>query len=122
MAAFGERDEARLLADAGIVRNRAKIRAAINNARRFLEVQREFGSFAAYSWRFVGGGPLDGRRRSLADIPAATPESEALSRDLKRRGFTFVGPTIVYAHMQATGMVNDHVIDCFRHRQVNQTG
>lgn len=120
VARFGPRQVARLLADAGIVRNRLKIEAAINNARRFLAVQEEFGSFDAYVWRFVDGRPIANRRKSLKQVPASTPESDALSRDLKARGFKFVGSTICYAHMQATGMVNDHLIDCFRHAEVGK--
>ncbi|MBM3391006.1 MAG: DNA-3-methyladenine glycosylase I [Betaproteobacteria bacterium] len=120
VARFGSRQVARLLADAGIVRNRLKIEAAINNARRFLAVQEEFGSFDAYVWRFVDGRPIANRRKSLKQVPASTPESDALSRDLKARGFKFVGSTICYAHMQATGMVNDHLIDCFRHAEVGK--
>ncbi len=104
----------RLLADPGIVRNRLKIEGAVRNARAFLEVQREAGSFDRYIWQFVGGRPTVNRPRRMADVPARTPESDALSRDLKRRGFTFVGSTICYAFMQATGMVDDHVRDCFK--------
>lgn len=118
VARFMEKDLERLLADTGIVRNRLKINSAVNNARAFLEVQDEFGSFSDYSWRFVGGRPRVNRFKTLKEIPASTPESEAFSRDLKRRGFRFVGPTIIYAHMQAVGMVNDHVVDCFRYREV----
>jgi DNA-3-methyladenine glycosylase I len=114
VAAFGADDVSRLVADAAIVRNRMKIEAAITNARAFLEVQREFGSFDTYIWRFVGGETIQNEWRALADIPAKTAEAEAMSRDLKARGFKFVGPTICYAHMQATGMVNDHTVDCFR--------
>jgi len=117
---FDARKVAALLRDRGIIRNRAKIRSAIRNAAAFLAVQREFGSFSAYQWRFVGGAPLRNRRRSLRHVPAATRVSEAFSADLKKRGFTFVGPTIMYAHMQAVGMVNDHVVGCFRHRQVGR--
>ncbi len=118
VAAYGAADvEARML-DAGIVRNRQKIEAAVNNARRFLEVQAEFGTFDAYIWRFVDGRPIRNAFRSLAELPATSPESDALSRDLKRCGFKFVGSTVCYAHMQATGMVNDHVVDCFRYRAV----
>ncbi len=106
----------KLLADPGIVRNRLKVEAAVANAKAFLEVQREFGSFDAYLWRFAGGRPLDGKRRSLRDVPARTPESDLLSRDLQRRGFRFVGSTICYAFMQAVGLVNDHVAGCFRYR------
>jgi len=108
-----------LLGDAGIIRNRLKIQAAVANAKAFLEVQREFGSFDAYIWRFVGGRPRVNRWKSLGQIPATTPESEAMSRALLSRGFRFVGPTICYAHMQATGMVNDHVVSCFRHRELS---
>ena len=111
-----------LLRDEGIVRNRAKIRAAVGNAKAFLAVQKEFGSFSRYVWRFVGGKPKVNRRRSLSDIPARTPESDAMSADLKRRGFRFVGSTICYAHMQATGMVNDHVVSCFRRRPLAKPG
>jgi DNA-3-methyladenine glycosylase I len=108
-----------LLGDAGIIRNRLKIQAAVANAKAFLEVQREFGSFDAYIWRFVGRRPRVNRWKSLAEIPATTAESEAMSRELLSRGFRFVGPTICYAHMQATGMVNDHVVSCFRHRELS---
>ncbi|MCL4682581.1 MAG: DNA-3-methyladenine glycosylase I [Rhodocyclaceae bacterium] len=118
VARYGAREAKRLLADPGIVRNRLKIEAAIANARRFLEVQETFGSFDAYVWRFVDGRPIVNRWKSLAQVPAATRESEALSRDLKARGFRFVGPTICYAHMQATGMVNDHLVGCFRHAEL----
>lgn len=106
-----------LLRNPGIIRNRLKINAAVHNARQFLAVQKEFGSFDAYVWRFVGGKPIKNRRKSLKDIPATSPQSDALSQDLKRRGFKFVGSTIIYAHMQAVGMINDHVISCFRHAQ-----
>ena len=107
-----------LLADPGIIRNRLKISSAVSNARAFLEVQREFGSFNAYIWRFTGGRPKQNRWAVLMDVPASTPESDALSRDLKKRGFRFVGTTICYALMQATGMVNDHTVDCYRHAQL----
>ncbi|MCW5873238.1 MAG: DNA-3-methyladenine glycosylase I [Anaerolineales bacterium] len=119
VAAYGEDKVAELLANAGIIRNRAKIRAAIGNAQAFLAVQKEFGSFDAYIWQFVGGQPLQNQYQTLKDIPAETPESQAMSKDLKKRGFRFVGPTICYAHMQATGMVNDHLVDCFRYKQVS---
>jgi DNA-3-methyladenine glycosylase I len=122
VARYDKRKIAALLADAGIVRNRAKIESAIKNANAFLKVQAEFGSFDAYQWRFVGGRPVQTRRRAVGDIPARTAESDAMSKDLKSRGFTFVGTTIVYAHMQAVGMVNDHVVDCFRHREVAKLG
>lgn len=110
-----------LLADDGIVRNRLKIAATIQNAKAFLAVQKEFGSFDAYLWRFVGGKPMQSRRRSLKHIPPRTPESDALSKDLLQRGFKFVGSTICYALMQAVGMVNDHTLDCFRHQQCEAT-
>lgn len=117
IARYGVARKARLLGDAGIVRNRAKIDAAVLNARCFLDVQREYGSFADYAWRFVDGKPLQGHRRQLSDIPARTEISDAFSKDLKRRGFKFVGSTIMYAFMQATGMVNDHTMACFRYRR-----
>jgi len=104
----------KLLENPQIVRNRLKIFAARRNARVFLEIQKEFGSFDAYVWRFVGGKPIEGRRKTLKDIPVRTAESDALSKDLKKRGMSFVGSTIIYAHMQATGLVNDHVADCWR--------
>jgi DNA-3-methyladenine glycosylase I len=109
----------RLLKDPGIVRNRLKIHASILNAKAFLRVQKEFGSFDRYIWQFVGGQPIRNRRRRLKDIPAWTRESDAMSKDLKRRGFKFVGSTICYAFMQAIGMVNDHTMDCFRYRQIS---
>ena len=117
VAAYGPDDEARLLADAGIVRNRLKVAASISNAQAFLQTQEEFGSFDAYIWKFAPE-PRPVRFRSLAEIPATTPESDAMSKDLKRRGFTFVGSTITYAFMQATGMINDHTVDCFRWKQL----
>ncbi len=101
--------------DAGIVRNRLKIRATIGNAQAFLKVRGEFGSFDQFIWQFAGGTPIRNRRRSLHDLPARTPESDAMSRQLKKRGFNFVGPTICYAFMQAVGMVNDHAVSCFQH-------
>ena len=118
VARYGEADVARLLADAGIIRNRAKIAAAIGNAKAFLDMQREFGSFDSYVWPFVGGKPIKNSFRSLAELPAQTEQSDAMSKDLKRRGFKFVGPTICYAYMQAVGMVNDHTPDCFRYDEV----
>ena len=118
VARFGTRDVARLLADPGIVRNRLKVGAAISNAQRFLDVQEAFGSFDAYIWRFVDGRPIINRWKSLKQVPASTQASDALSRDLKQRGFKFVGSTICYAHMQATGMVNDHLVGCFRHGEI----
>ncbi len=114
VAAYDDAKIASLLLDPGIVRNRLKIAAARTNARAFLAVQSEFGSFDAYLWAYVDGQPLIGRPATTADLPASTPLSDALSRDLKKRGFTFVGSTIMYAFMQATGMVNDHLIDCFQ--------
>ncbi|HLA82025.1 MAG TPA: DNA-3-methyladenine glycosylase I [Thermoleophilia bacterium] len=114
VATLGVNDVERLLADPGIVRNRLKIESAIANAGALLKVQEEFETFAAYQWGFVGGRTIQNRWRSLAEIPATTPEAEQMSKDMKRRGFRFVGPTILYAHMQATGMVNDHTVDCFR--------
>jgi DNA-3-methyladenine glycosylase I len=112
---YGERKVASLMEDAGIVRNRLKVNAAVTNAKAFLAVQKEFGSFDAYLWKFVGGAPIDHRIRSIKDIRATTPESDAMSKDLLKRGFKFVGSTICYAFMQAVGMVNDHEIGCFRH-------
>jgi DNA-3-methyladenine glycosylase I len=118
VAAFGPGDVDRLLHDPGIVRNRLKIEAAIANARAFLAVQEELGSFDAYIWRFTDGATIQNQWRSVEEIPASSVEAERLSKDLKQRGFRFVGPTIMYAHMQATGMVNDHTIDCFRWREL----
>ncbi len=115
VARFGAADRARLLADAGIVRNRLKVDASIQNAKAFLEVQAEFGSFAAFAWSFVGGAPIVNARVALRGIPARTAESDAFSKALLKRGFKFVGSTIMYAFMQATGMVNDHQTDCFRY-------
>jgi DNA-3-methyladenine glycosylase I len=115
VARFGDADVERLLADPGIIRNRLKVLAAIRNAQAFLAVQAEFGSFDAYLWRHVGGQPVVGSWRAAAEVPARTPQSDALSKDLKRRGFSFVGTTICYAFMQAVGLVNDHTADCFRH-------
>jgi DNA-3-methyladenine glycosylase I len=117
IARFGEKDFARLMADAGIVRNRLKIRATIANAQAYLAVRKEFGSFDRYLWQFVGGKPLKNRRRGLGDIPARTAEADAMSRDLKKRGFRFVGPAICHAFMQVTGMVDDHIATCFRARK-----
>jgi len=122
IARFGQRDFDRLMADAGIVRNRLKIRAAIENAKAFLQVREEFGSFDRYIWGFVGGEPIQSRRRTMADLPARSAESDAMSRDLKRRGFRFVGPTICYAFMQAVGMVNDHLVPCFRRAELSRPG
>ena len=122
VAGYGPDKVAALLADAGIVRNRLKVAAAVQNARAFLAVREEFGSFDAYLWRFMDGKPRVNQRRTLSEIPARSPESDSLSRDLARRGFKFVGSTICYAFMQATGMVNDHLVDCFRYREVGQNG
>ena len=116
VAAYDEAKVAELLSDPGIVRNKLKVRSAVANARAFLAVQEEFGRFDAYIWQFVGGQPKQNGWRTLAEIPAQTAESEAMSKDLKKRGFNFVGPTICYAFMQAVGMVNDHTVDCFRHQ------
>ena len=118
VARFGKREINRLLKDAGIIRNRLKIEAAITNAQRFIEVQNELSSFDAYIWGFVDGQPIKNGFKSLKQIPARTPLSDAISKDLIKRGFKFVGSTIVYAHMQATGMVNDHTVDCFRYHEV----
>jgi DNA-3-methyladenine glycosylase I len=122
VAEYDARDRARLLADPGIVRNRSKVTGSILNAQAFLELQREFGSFDRYLWGFVGGRSIQGKRRSAKEVPARTTESDALSKDLRRRGFKFVGPTICYAFMQAVGMANDHTQDCFRVREVRALG
>ena len=114
IARFTARDVKRLMKDAGIVRNRAKIEAAIGNARRFLEVRREFGTFSKYMWSWVGGKPFRNKFRTLSDYPATTDKAIAWAKDLRERGFKFLGPTVVYAHMQAVGMVNDHTVGCFR--------
>src|SRR5213078_1258372 len=118
IARYGKRDVQRLLRNDGIVRNRLKIAATIENAERFLEVRKEFGTFDAYLWSFVGGKPIHNHWRTLADVPARTPESDAMSRDLLRRGFKFVGSTICYAFMQAIGMVNDHLVTCPRYTEL----
>ena len=110
---------AKLLTDPGIIRNRQKIASAVTNAKAFLAIQKEFGSYDAYVWRFVDGHPIDGRRKTIGDVPAKTPESDALSKDLKKRGFSFVGSTICYAYMQGIGLVNDHLVRCFRHNAPN---
>ena len=122
VARFNARQVEQLLGNPGIVRNRLKVESAVKNARAFLRVRDEFGSFAAYQWRFVDGRPRQNRPRAIKDIPAKTDESDAFSQDLKRRGFGFVGSTIIYAHMQAVGMVNDHVVGCFRQREVARIG
>ena len=118
IARYDRTKVARLLRNDGIVRNRLKIAAAIKNAKAFLEVRKEFGTFDAYIWQFVSGQPIINKRKSLKDVPPTAPQSDALSRDLRRRGFTFVGSTICYAFMQAVGMVNDHEMGCFRHREL----
>ena len=118
IATYTQKDVKRLLADAGIIRNRAKIMATINNAQRFLEVQTESGSFDRYIWQFVGGRPIKNKYRRITQIPPKTKESDALAADLKKRGFKLLGSTICYSHMQATGMINDHLVDCFRYNEV----
>ena len=118
VARFDERKQKSLLANPGIVRNRLKVDSSISNAKAFLTVQDEFGTFDKYIWRFVDGRPKQNAWKTMKDVPASTPESDAMSKDLKRRGFRFVGSTICYAFMQATGMVNDHLVDCFRHSEV----
>jgi len=120
IARYGERDLKRLLADSGIIRNRLKLRAAVNNAQRFLEVQEEFGSFDKYIWGLVGGRPIRSGLRSFKDMPARTALSDRISQDLKARGFKFVGSTVIYSHMQATGMVNDHLEWCFRYKEIGR--
>ena len=120
VAVYDARKVKQLLADPGIIRNRLKIAATIQNAKAFLAVQREFGSFDAYLWRFTGGEPICNKRRSMQELPARTAESDALSKDLRKRGFNFVGTTICYAMMQAVGMVNDHTVDCFRYEEVGK--
>jgi DNA-3-methyladenine glycosylase I len=120
VSSYTEQDVERLMADAGIIRNRRKILSAINNARAYLKVQEEFGSFDAYIWQLVDHQPVKNAFTSLAELPAASPEAERMSKDLRLRGFNFVGPTICYAHMQATGMVNDHLVSCFRYSEIGQ--
>jgi len=122
VAAYDARKVKQLLADPGIIRNRLKVAAAIQNAKAFLTVQREFGSFDAYLWKFTGGVPIRNQRRSMKEVPARTTESDAMSKDLRKRGFNFVGTTICYAMMQAIGMVNDHTVDCFRYKEVAKQG
>jgi DNA-3-methyladenine glycosylase I len=119
VARYGARDVKRLMKNAGIVRNELKIRAAINNARAFLKVREEFGTFDRYIWGFVDGVPVQNRWKSGREIPPRTPLSDVISKDLRQRGFSFVGSTIVYSHMQATGMVNDHIVSCYRHRELS---
>ncbi|MBI5179747.1 MAG: DNA-3-methyladenine glycosylase I [Nitrospinae bacterium] len=118
VAKFDAKKIAQLLKNPEIIRNRLKVEAAVNNAKRFLEVQKEFGGFSAYCWGFVGNKPIVNKWKDLSQLPATSPESDAWSKDLKKRGFKFVGSTVIYAHMQATGMVNDHLTTCFRYRQV----
>jgi DNA-3-methyladenine glycosylase I len=118
VAEFNTRDMNRLLANPGIIRNRQKLEAAVQNAKRFISVQEEFGSFDRYIWSFIGGKPIRNRCRCDGDIPSTSPDSDRISKEMKERGFKFVGSKIVYAHMQATGMVNDHLVSCFRYEQV----
>lgn len=118
VASFDEDKIQELLQFEGIIRNRLKVRAAVNNAQRFIEVQKEFGSFDKYAWSFVGGKPIVNKWKTVKEVPATSKDSDAISKDLKKRGFKFVGSTIIYAHMQACGLVNDHLIDCFRYNEV----
>lgn len=120
VARFTAKRVEKLLLDPGIVRNRLKVNSAVSNAKAYLAVQEEFGSFSKYIWEFVGGKPIQNRFKKDADIPATSAESDAISKDLKKRGFKFVGSTIIYAHLQATGLVNDHVVGCFRHKPCQQ--
>jgi len=120
VARFDEEKIQRLKQNPEIIRNELKIRAAVNNAQRFIQIQEEFGSFTRYIWSFVDGKPVNNRYRTMEELPASTPVSDALAKDLKKRGFKFVGSTIMYAHMQAVGMVNDHIVDCFRHREIQK--
>jgi DNA-3-methyladenine glycosylase I len=122
VARYSEKGIQKLTKDPAIIRNRMKIQAAVRNARAFLRIQKEFGSFDAYCWPFVGGRPKLNRWKAMREIPATSLESDAFSKDLKRRGFSFVGSTIIYAHMQAVGMVNDHLVDCFRYREISLIG
>ncbi|MBS1713681.1 MAG: DNA-3-methyladenine glycosylase I [Armatimonadetes bacterium] len=122
VAAYGEDDVARLVADPGIIRNQAKVRSSIKNAKAFLDVAGEFGSFSTYLWKFVNDKPVQNKWTALDQVPAVTPLAATISKDLKRRGFGFVGPTIVYAYMQAAGLVNDHLVDCFRHEECARPG
>lgn len=120
VARFSDKKVEELLQFEGIIRNRKKIESAINNAKKFLDVQEEFGSFDAYVWQFVDGKPIQNAWKTLKDVPAESQESKALSKDLKTRGFQFVGPTVMYAHMQATGLINDHIVDCFRYSELKK--
>ena len=115
---FTEKKIDKMLQDPGIIRNRSKVESSVSNAKAFLKVQEEFGSFEKFMWQFVGGKPIRNQFKELSEVPASSPESDAMSKELKRRGFSFVGTTICYAHMQAVGMVNDHLVDCFRYREV----
>ncbi len=119
---YGDKKIEALLGDKGIIRNKLKITSAINNAKRFLDVQKEFGSFDTYIWKFVDGRPITNRYKSIRELPATTKVSDAMSKDLKKRGFKFVGSTICYAHMQATGMVNDHIVGCYRYKEIRRIG
>ena len=120
VARYGDEKIKALLENEGIIRNKQKIKAAINNAQRFIAMRQKFGSFSQYIWDFVGGKPLQSSFKTLEEIPAKTPLSDTISKDLKQNGFQFVGPTVVYAHMQATGMVNDHLVGCFRYQELSQ--
>ncbi|ELR72828.1 DNA-3-methyladenine glycosylase [Fulvivirga imtechensis AK7] len=120
VAAYNEDKIQELLNFPGIIRNKLKVRGAVNNAQRFLEVQQEFGSFDNYIWQFVGGSPIVNQRKNMSEVPATTKESDELSKDLQKRGFKFVGSTVIYAHMQACGLVNDHAVDCFRYKELVQ--
>ena len=122
VAAYSDEKVEELLLDPGIIRNRLKVKATVTNARAFMEVQEEFGSFSKYIWSFVNHKPIINRFKEMSDLPANTPLSDEISKDLKKRGFKFVGTTVIYAHMQATGMVNDHVTSCFRYKEVNKMG
>lgn len=121
VARFGARDRARLLADRGIVRNRLKVDAAIENAKRFINVRKEFGTFAKYMWQWVGGKPIRNSVKTMKDVMPFSPEAVAWAKDLKKRGFRFLGPTVLYSHMQATGMVNDHFVSCYRYKQLGSS-
>ncbi|MCH2490137.1 MAG: DNA-3-methyladenine glycosylase I [Flavobacteriales bacterium] len=121
IAAYNEPKIASLLQDPGIIRNKLKVRSAVSNAQAFIQIQKEFGSFSKYIWNFVDGKPIQNNYKKMEDVPANTPLSDAISMDLKKRGFKFVGSTVIYAHMQATGMVNDHLTSCFRHKEVIDT-
>jgi DNA-3-methyladenine glycosylase I len=118
VAKFGEKEIAEMLQDAGLIRNRAKLEASVNNARLFLDIQAKHGSFSNYIWEFVDGRPIVNRFKDMKELPASTPISDKLAKDLKQQGFKFLGTTIIYAHMQATGLVNDHIVSCFRHKAV----